>query len=248
MRRVRKVIFAIAVIVLSGAILYSGYMLWGEYQDYKKEQAMDDAMREYMPQNPGYLTAEERIRLLELQKMNPDVVGWVMIEDSNVNYPVLRGEDNTYYLDHAPTKEYLAAGSIFMDCRNAAEFTDPKTILYGHNMKNRSMFAHLVRFEDKPYFDSHTTGWLYTPDIVYRLDLFAYISTPKYDEEMYDLAFPKEETAQHFNKLLEKARFQRDVALGANDRVLVLSTCAYNYADERAIVLGKLVQVDQVQP
>ena len=103
----------------------------------------------------------------------PDAIGWLYIPDTSINYPLMQGEDNEFYLHHAYDGSYLSAGSVFLDCRCAPNFMNPINVVYAHNMKNGSMFAGVINFKNAEYFNSHRYGWLSTSDKVYRIDFFS---------------------------------------------------------------------------
>ena len=98
-----------------------------------------------------------------LQQINPDIVAWLRIPGV-LDYPVVQGTDNSYYLDHTFRKEYNIAGSIFLDARNMADFSDSKNIIYGHNMRNGSMFHVLKNFQNLDFYQANREIWLYLPD------------------------------------------------------------------------------------
>lgn len=118
----------------------------------------------------------------ELQETYPDAIGWIYIPDTNINYPIMQGEDNDFYLTHSADGRSLQSGCIELDYRCENRFQNNFNILYGHNMKNGSMFANVCRFKDKAYYDRHPYGWVYTSDAVYRLDFFSVAVTDWHDE------------------------------------------------------------------
>ena len=100
-----------------------------------------------------------------LNKINKDIVGWIKISDTNIDYPILRAPESeqSFYLHRDYYKNYLYAGSIYMESYNQPDFSDRNTILYGHNMANGTMFADLHKFEDSDFFSKHKTFKVYTP-------------------------------------------------------------------------------------
>ena len=120
-----------------------------------------------------------------LNNAYPDVIGWLYIPDTSINYPIMQGNDNDFYLYHAYDGSYLNAGSVFLDHRCENRFMNPINIVYGHNMGNGSMFAGLLKFADSAYFDSHRHGWIATPETVYRIDFFS-CAKADMNDELYD--------------------------------------------------------------
>ncbi len=172
----------------------------------------------------------------------PDVVGWISLEDSVIDYPVLQGEDNEFYLNHLADKSENTAGSIMMDQVNSGDFQDTINILHGHHMRNGSMFGRLSDYEDVEYYREHPIIRLYTPNGDYDVAVFA-----AYTVNGYTFGYPTSfEDEASFNIFIRKAvsatPYETDVDVQYGDRLLMLSTCAYSYSGERCIVLGKIME------
>lgn len=182
-----------------------------------------------------------------LLAQNNEVVGWLFSEDTVINYPIAQADDNDKYLHHMLDGTYNSSGTLFVDCECAPEFAGANTIVYGHNMKNGSMFYSLHNYIDQAYYDAHPVMYLNTPTQNYRIDIFsAFICN--YDSDTYTLSFPSEEDYVNFiNKMKSQSDFQSDVEVTGNDRVITLSTCTYEYDNARYVVMGKLVPLDAVE-
>lgn len=176
----------------------------------------------------------------ELQESYPDAIGWIYISDTNINYPIMQGEDNDFYLTHSADGRSLKCGCIELDYRCENRFQNNFNILYGHNMKNGSMFANVCRFKDKSYYDNHPYGWVYTADSVYRLDFFSVAVTDWYDE-IYNGFRSLDEWTPH---LKEISRIYENVELTEQDRLVSLSTCSYEFDNARTVLTGKLVEME----
>ena len=176
-----------------------------------------------------------------LQAISSQGVGWIMSDDRIINYPVMQGTDNTYYLTHLADGTYNGNGSIFVDYRNAGDFSDRNTIVYGHNMRNGTMFASLSRYSDWNYRSQHPELTLITPEGSFSLQVFAGCVVPG-NSELYQLVFRSDE---EFLMYLEKVRimseFSDDVQVRAEDKIVTLSTCSYNYDDARYLLFCKAV-------
>lgn len=131
-----------------------------------------------------------------LNNAYPDAIGWLYIPDTAINYPIMQSGDNDFYLHHGYKGSYLKAGSIFLDYRCENRFMNPVNIVYGHNMRNGSMFAGVLNFADPAYFDNHRYGWLSTPETVYRIDFFS-CAKADMDDELYDGSTPIDEWIAH---------------------------------------------------
>ena len=176
----------------------------------------------------------------ELQETYPDAIGWIYIPNTNINYPIMQGEDNDFYLTHGTDGRSLKCGCIELDYRCESRFQNNFNILYGHNMKNGSMFANVCRFKDKSYYDSHPYGWVYTVDSVYRLDFFS-VAVTDWHDEIYNGFRSLDEWTPH---LKEISRIYENVELTEQDRLVLLSTCSYEFDNARTVLTGRLVEME----
>ena len=125
-----------------------------------------------------------------LKQENPDIVGWIYVEGvEGISYPILKAEDNDYYLHRLVDRTYNFAGSIFMDAQNSSDFTDPHTIIYGHNMQDRSMFGNLREFRENAAYNKSPYFWILTPERSMRYRIFCIATIGNYDR-LYTL-FPE---------------------------------------------------------
>jgi sortase B len=148
--------------------------------------------------------------------------------------------DNEYYIHRMLDDSYNSAGSIFMDYRNSWDFSDLNTVIYGHNMKNDSMFGTLSEYRKQNYYDGHPVLWLLTEDMNYRVELIAGFVTPS-DSESYNIFSETVELQKYLRRAVDKSDFTTDIDIGTVERIITLSTCSYEYDSARYIVIGKLV-------
>ncbi|HUM83248.1 MAG TPA: class B sortase [Lachnospiraceae bacterium] len=177
----------------------------------------------------------------DLKSINPDIVGWLYIDaEDNISYPICKGTDNSYYLHHTFRKEALFAGSIFMDYNNSGEFTDPNTVIYGHNMKNGSMFGMLKFIKGQKKYDSDPYFWILTPKGNYRYHIYAAFDTAV-DSDTYTLFSANgPEFLAWEQKMQGKSEVANSVPLTADDKTVTLSTCTSD-SSTRCVILGKCV-------
>ncbi|MDR2357418.1 MAG: class B sortase [Oscillospiraceae bacterium] len=175
-----------------------------------------------------------------LRGVNPDFTAWLLCVGTNVNYPVVHGADNTYYLTHLFDHRQNGSGSLFIDSRNSLGFADRNTIIYGHNMRNHSMFWTLTRYRDQSFFNAHPTFRLLTPDGDYEIQLFAgYVASTS--NEAWRIRFSSDDDfLEWISATKGYSAFSSDVSVEAGDRVVTLSTCAYDFDDARYVLFGKL--------
>ena len=126
-----------------------------------------------LPQEEEAGPEDRQVDFAALAQKNSEIVGWIYIPDSKVDYPMVKGTDNSYYVSHTFEKKANGAGAIFLDWKNKGDFSDRNTVIYGHHMKNGSMFAALVEYKDPDYFNAHRTIYLYTPQGVYTATVFS---------------------------------------------------------------------------
>lgn len=177
-----------------------------------------------------------------LQAINPDIVGWILIEGTDINYPVVQGADNQYYLRHLFTGEYNASGCIFLDSRNTPGFSDQHSIFYGHHMDNGTMFNGLMNYKEQAFYDAHPHALLLTPDRDYSIDFFAgYVANVK--ANAWQVNFGLEEFAVWLREAKGKSLFQSEIEPIAESKVLTLSTCSYEFDNARFVLHGVMVDL-----
>lgn len=183
-----------------------------------------------------------------LKETAPDAYAWIFIADTNIDYPVCQydGEDQSFYLTHDEKGNPFSAGAIYTEDCNAKDFSDPNTLIYGHNMKNGSMFQNLHKFEDRTFFEEHPEILIYQEDRFLRYRVFAaYL----YDDRHIPGYFDNFQSEEVFVSYLEEVRklttpgahFDQDVELDAESRIITLSTCTGNSAT-RYLVQAVLVE------
>ena len=179
-----------------------------------------------------------------LRKVNPDIVGWIWCEDTVIDYPVAQGEDNELYLHHSYDGSYSASGTIFAEAENRRDFADANTILYGHHMKNGSMFASLDRWASQSYYEEHPVMWLLTPTQDYQVVLFSGYTTSAASGTYSVIAEPGPALAQYLEQALAQSDFQAGVTPEPEGKYVLLSTCAYVFNNARYVLHGMLIPLD----
>jgi sortase B len=176
----------------------------------------------------------------DLLRLNTDLVGWLKIEDTRIDYPVVRGRDNDFYLNHGFDRKKNRAGTIFMDYRNIGDGSDRHTIIYGHKMKDQSMFYDLLLFRDPDFYEEHrliTLQTLYGPKqyrvfAAYTTKTDFYFIRTRFDEQSYD-AF--------IGEIMQRSDFAWDTLVDDQDKLLTLVTCAHDFQDAHYVVHAVLI-------
>ena len=181
------------------------------------------------------------VNLQAVQKACPGAEAWIRIDGTVIDYPIMLGPDNDYYLTRLPNGKSSKNGSIFMDYRNAADFSGQHTLIYGHNMKSGAMFGGLRNYGKQSFYDNHPTASIFTPNKNYKVLLFAgYRLNPAV--EMLPLGFNNTEALNKYVQDVKKrSLFKSDVEVSAGDRLVSLATCEYSIKNGRLVLIGKLV-------
>lgn len=175
-----------------------------------------------------------------LLETNADVVGWIYCEDTPINFPLVQGKDNDYYLRRMIDGTWNSSGTLFVDYRNAGDFSDGNTIVYGHNMKDKGMFGTLPNYKEQSYFDEHPVMWLLTPEASYKVELIAgYVTTAT--SGIYSFGQTEEDILALVGQSIGQSTFISDFELSQGDRFLTLSTCSYEYDNARYVLIGRLL-------
>lgn len=179
--------------------------------------------------------------MFALADINPNTVAWLKAENTEIDYPVVQGQDNIYYLQHLFTGETNRMGSLFVDYRTPGDFSGRMTIIYGHQMKNGSMFASLLKYKKQVYYDTHPQMQVETPSGCYKLELFAGIIADGNEEFLRRNFDDDDDYMAYIHSLAEASTFRSDVTVRADERIVAMVTCSYEYTNARYALFGKLV-------
>ncbi len=183
------------------------------------------------------------VNLNGLKKENDDVIGWIYFEEIDISYPVLYSGDNDYYLRRSMDKQYANAGSIFVEGLNQPDFEDNRTIIYGHNMDNESMFGKLKYLMDAGYYKDHSYFQIFVDNKVYRYQIFSCFIVDQYALEFYEVPYADRTEYQSFIDILKSMSYlDTGVSVTSKDKVITLSTCS-NGSENRLLV--NAVRVDE---
>lgn len=228
----------ICALFLFGA--YAAYALWDNNQIYS---GVKDAKADLLKLKPT-LDEDAGPSFEELLKLNPDVCAWLMLDGTEVDYPILQGEDNYEYLNKDVYGEFALSGSLYLDTNSSRDFTDKFSLIYGHHMADHLMFGDLDLYKDEDFFNENETGVLILPDRIYDLKIIACLIVPANDKYIFD---PRRWQAQNTDDLLlhcgENAMHIRSELVNQlkgseNPHLLALSTCSYEFTDARTIILA----------
>lgn len=183
---------------------------------------------------------EERIDFASLKEINEEAVGWIEIPGTEISYPVVHTTDNLYYLTHTFRRQENKSGAIFVEASNAGDFSDLHTIVYGHNMKNGSMFAGLKNYGKKNYYEAHPYIYLDQEDGTHCYQIFSCHEADVTDIT-YTIGYHSDDTyAAFLDELAASSLYDTCVSVGTEDSIITLSTCT-NKGEKRFVVHAKKV-------
>lgn len=252
----KKYILVSAVLIL-GAAVCAGIGIYQYLQQKnageKYEEIREEVKKE--PEEPEKPEPEKDpvdipIDFAALQEQNPDVYAWITIPGTEIDYPILQsGTDNSYYLTHDIDGAESAEGCIFTENLNSRDFEDKNTVIYGHNMKNGSMFQNLHDYQDRAFFDSNRDVTIYTPDAIRHYKIFAaYFYDNRHILESFDFDSPwvyKQYLGQIFSMRDMSSNIDTDMEVGIDDKIITMSTCYGTQHDVRYLVQAVLVSIEK---
>ena len=219
---------------------YSAWNIYTINDEYEEVDAVyEDIVEKFIvieeanDTDPGKVNTDEptsapevKISFEELVQMYPDVIGWLYCEGTPINYPIVQAKDNDYYLRRMINGKYNIGGTIFMDYRNNADFSNNMSLVYGHNMKNGSMFGAIPKYMNQDFLESHKIMTLKTPEKSYEIEIIGGVKTDAYDE-IYSM---------------DVSNFRYKPKKG--EKIIIFSTCLYDTEDSRYLLTGILREVN----
>ena len=252
----RKIICIILTLFLASSAAFAGYQIYREYAE--RQESVDTytdlenliSFPEVLPEeepdetNPSEFGEIEpapvgpTIDFVGLKEINEDCVAWIYIEDTAINYPVVQGSDNSYYLKHLIDGKWNSAGCIFLDSRVDSDISDRHSIIYGHHMKDGTMFSGLAKYKKQTYYEEHPEGLLITPERTYRIEFFAgYVASV--EDPSWMIGFESDEDFEMWLKEAKKRSwFTSSLFPAVTDKILTLSTCSYEFDNARYVLHG----------
>lgn len=232
-----RVVTFVAMLLVLCIMLYGGYSLYDNWL--VSQSGYGSKMMKFKP-SEGHVYS-----LAELMKINPDVIGWITVDDTHIDQPVTQGKDDMEYVNKDALGEFSLSGAIFLSCLNDRSFSDAYNLTYGHHMENGGMYGDVTEFLEKKYFDSHKTGTLYNDQYQWDISLFAVLKTDAGDSTVYQAPSHKSSAQNLISYLEEKALYYRPVS--SDSQVIALSTCYDVETNGRVIVFGTLENKREVK-
>lgn len=236
----KNVSIILLIFILTIVFCISCYILLKDFKEYKESDKSTEKLIEESIEIKEE-TQERSIDWEYLKSINKDIIAWVEIENTKIDYPILKDKD-VYYLKHTFEKKYNSNGSIFTT--NSYPFEDMETIVYGHNMKNGSMFSDLGKYLNKDFLNSHFNFKIYTPTCNYEARIFSVYSISVETESNNIKSLNFEDRIEYYKKA-SKYNIETDSNI---KKIVKLSTCSYLNAttiptDQRYYIVANLIQL-----
>lgn len=231
-----RLISIITFILATVMLLYGIYVLYDNaYLNHKAFISQD-----LLQYKPDANASDDLLGFSNILELNPDTVGWLTIYNTNINYPVMQGRDNTEYLNKDPHGDFSLSGSIYLDVGNDSKFTDKYNIIFGHHMASGAMFGDIDKYREESFFRSHQEGMLQTPTGNYNLNVFALLRGDAYDQTIYSVTDINsiEHTETMFRFVGEHAIWYDSSSIPdmQKGKIIVLSTCTDAYTNGRLLL------------
>ena len=262
-RKNGKVLYYLVLVLLLGVLVFSSVKIITYLKDQKNAQASQDNMNnEFVQPTPtpdpddGEDTDKDKdkdktevvsqpehkgkIDFAAMREKYPDVVGWIYGANTGLDWPIVQTaeEGGEYYLYRDIDGKDNKNGTVFLDWRCASDFSTQNNMIHGHNMKTGLMFAPLIKYKSQAFFDAHPYLYLYTPSQTYKVHLFAGMETP-HDSEVYSYNL----SSSYLQECINSSTFNSGLGVPTGN-ILTMSTCDYDYANARYVLLGELEAID----
>ena len=247
----KRWIYNIAILFFLGVMIFS---LWNLIplliQDHRDNETQKEMVQMVEKKQEDDKTVALEPDWKKLQESNPDIIGWIYVPDTVINYPIVQSKDNSYYLNHSSLKDVNTIGAIFLDFNASSDLSDFHSIIYGHSVINSSaMFSQIKEFCDEDFFKEHPYLYLLTPEQNYRCDIVALTKTTS-ESFLYQIGFSGAEDQEAFlERMMSEASLSRETDdLSADDSIVTLSTCDIAYgldSDKRILRHARLVPWDE---
>ena len=249
----RKIINIILVAIIIVCLSIIGY----KYYNYNKDDKLNSEIQDLQPvineasdldnnssgENDGQDQSKEgnyvnSANEEELKSINSDYKMWIQIENTNINYPVVQGSDNDYYLKHNFRKESNISGTVFVESANDID-NDKNIILYGHNMRNGTMFNNITNYKEESFFNEDNKISIIMNNTLYEYEVFS-VYVKNVSEVNLAIGFANEdEFINYAYNEADESLYKKEVDFSAEDNLITLVTCSYEFTDARTIVVAR---------
>ncbi|MGL5352979.1 MAG: class B sortase [Clostridium sp.] len=234
MRKVIKLILSVIIVISLGIIIYKSYQYYIDEKMYSEIQKYKPVV-EKLDEEDG---KKVNINEMKLMSINRDYKLWLNIGNTNVDYPVVQTDNNEFYLKHNFNKEESISGTLFVDYRNNIN-EDENVVIYGHNMRNGTMFKDINSFKDKEFFENNYIT-IIKDNREYKYEIFSIYVIPENEVVLNQKFENHDEYLKYLDVLSEKSLYKKEVDLNDDSNIITLITCSYEYDNARTIIHAKL--------
>jgi len=245
---VSNIILVIAIVVFA----VSAYKLYGIFSEYNKGDKEYQKIQDLVINTEKKDDTKEETFSVDFEKlleMNSDVVGWIRFDEpSEINYPVVQGRDNEEYLKRTFEANTNKLGTLFVDVNNPGDFSGRNTFIYGHNMKNGSMFAQLLKYKNDSFYKEHPYFYIYTPDGKVRTYEIFSAGVVKDTSDSYIMDYADDAAFQtYIDYIKQQSAYPTSAEVTTASKIVSLSTCTNLRDDERFLVHGVMIKEEAVK-
>lgn len=245
---VSNIILVIAIVVFA----VSAYKLYGIFSEYNKGDKEYQKIQDLVINTEKKDDTKEEAFSVDFEKlleMNSDVVGWIRFDEpSEINYPVVQGRDNEEYLKRTFEANTNKLGTLFVDVNNPGDFSGRNTFIYGHNMKNGSMFAQLLKYKNDSFYKEHPYFYIYTPDGKVRTYEIFSAGVVKDTSDSYIMDYADDAAFQtYIDYIKQQSAYPTSAEVTTASKIVSLSTCTNVRDDERFLVHGVMIKEEAVK-
>ena len=252
----RTSLVKLLLILFLCVFLYALWQLLGIYSEYAKGSSEYSKLSEYAQESreeenseTGKETQDKEkgltkldIDFAALEGTNPDICGWIYLPGLDISYPIVKGEDDDYYLHHTFEGEENSAGCIFMEALNSRDFSDYNTFIYGHNMKNGSMFGSLKRYvREENCYEENPVFYIYNSKYIYLYRIYSYYITEP-DSDTYHLPDSREDYERYMELVRGKSTVSCNALVQADRPTVTLSTCSGSGENKKRLVVHGILE------
>lgn len=233
------ILVRIIILLMIAVLFLSGYVLWSNYRTYADVGNAYDSLLQIKPDD----NRDSKLGFDELKKINPDVCGWITLDGTNVDYPIVQGENNLEYMDKDVFGNFSLAGSIFLDTRNNNDFTDSYSLVYGHHMSNHLMFGDLDLYKDKEFFETNRTATLTSETDITKMTVLAVLQIPDSTEEIFNPSLWGDDLTNLTKYIQNNAMHIWDDAMKelisnpTSTQAVALATCSEGATGNRTVII-----------
>lgn len=241
----RKIVYTIITILLIGLVLISSYLIFKEKKQNEKQENTFEDLIEIVEENIEN-QEERKIDINKLYEENKDIVGWLKIDNTTINYPIMQNiNDPNYYLHRDFYKNYSSYGTPYM--AKQCNLNSDNIVIYGHHMKNNKMFGELEKYKSKDFYNNHKIITFTTLEKEYSYEIFAVFKTTVYTKNTFryyeNINFENKKMYNDFiNICKDKSLYQTDIEIKDKEKLITLSTCEYSNKNSRLVIVARKIK------